>query len=83
MEKIQRLQKAKFYLEMLACSMDPTTQDFIESKVLQKKEVKEILQYVASVLEDLIGNNGEVVNVTKPSAFKLSKLNKQIRPLIE
>ena len=35
MDKTQRLQKAKFYLEMLACSMDPTTQEFIESEVLR------------------------------------------------
>ena len=38
MDKTQKLQKAKFYLEMLACSMDPTTQDFINSEILHKKE---------------------------------------------
>ena len=41
MEKIQRLQKAKLYLEMLSCSMDPTTQEFIENEVLQ-----EVCRYV-------------------------------------
>ncbi len=77
MEKIQRLQKAKFYLEMLACSMDPTTQEFIESEVLQKKEIKDMLKYVSTVLEELIGNNGEVIKVIKPINFQVSKLNKQ------
>lgn len=77
MEKIQELQKAKLYLEMLACSMDPTTQEFVESEVLQKKEIKDILKYVSAVLEELIGNNGEVIKVIKPVNFQASKLNKQ------
>ena len=78
MEKVQKLQKAKLYLEMLACSMDPTTQEFVESEVLQKKEIKDILMYVSSVLEDLIGNNGEVVNISKPMSFQASRLNKHV-----
>ena len=77
MDKIQRLQKAKFYLEMLACSMDPTTQEFIESEVLQKKEIKDVLKFVSTVLEELIGNNGEVIKVSKPINFQVAKLNKQ------
>ena len=77
MEKVQRLQKAKLYLEMLACSMDPTTQEFIESEILQKKEIKDMLKYVSTVLEELIGNNGEVIKVIKPIDFQVSKLNKQ------
>ena len=76
MEKVQKLQKAKFYLEMLACSMDPTTQEFIESEVLRKREIKDVLIYVSSVLEELIGNKGEVVNVSKLISFQASKLNK-------
>ncbi|HBF86718.1 MAG TPA: hypothetical protein DDW54_03465 [Clostridiales bacterium] len=78
MGKVQQLQKAKLYLEMLACSMDPTTQKFVESEVLQKKEIKDILMYVSSVIEDLIGNNGEVINVSKPMSFQVSRLNKHI-----
>lgn len=77
MEKIQRLQKAKLYLEMLACSMDPTTQEFVESGVLQKKEIKDVLKYISTVLEELIENNGEVVKVVQPIKFQVSKLNKQ------
>lgn len=77
MEKLQRLQKAKLYLEMLACSMDPTNQEFIESEVLQKKEIKDMLKYVSTVLEELIGNNGEVIKVIKPINFQASKINKQ------
>lgn len=76
MEKVQKLQKAKLYLEMLSCSMDPTTQEFIESEVLQKKEVKDMLLYVSAVLKDLIDNNGEVVNVVKPISFQIERLNK-------
>lgn len=46
MEKVQKLQKAKLYLEMLACSMDPTTQEFVESEVLKKREIEEVLTYI-------------------------------------
>ena len=77
MEKMQRLQKAKLYLEMLSCSMDPTTQEFIKSDILQKQEIKDMLKYISTVLEELIGNNGEVIKVTKPMNFQASKLNKQ------
>lgn len=77
MEKIQRLQKAKLYLEMLSCSMDPTTQEFIKSDILQKQEIKDMLKYISTALEELIGNNGEVIKVTKPMNFQASKLNKQ------
>lgn len=76
MDKTQKLQKAKFYLEMLACSMDPTTQDFINSEILHKKEIKDVLLYVSSVLETLIANNGEVIHISKPINFQVSKLNK-------
>jgi hypothetical protein len=61
---------------MLACAMDPTTQEFIESEILQKKEIKDILKYVSTVLEELIGNNGEVIKVIKPIDFQVSKLTK-------
>ena len=76
MDKIQQLQKAKLYVGMLACSMDPTTQEFVEDSILQKREVQDVLQYISSVLEELIGNNGEVINVSKPISFQVSKLNK-------
>lgn len=77
MEKVQKLQKAKYYLEMLACSMDPTTQEFIESEVFQKREVKDVLVYVSAVLEELIKNKGEIINVSKPISFQVSRLNKR------
>ncbi len=77
MEKIQKLQKAKLYLDMLACSMDPTTQEFIESEILQKSEIKDILKFVSGVLEEVIGNNGDIIKVVKPINFQASRLNKQ------
>lgn len=76
MEKIHKLQKAKLYLEMLSCSMDPTTQEFFEDEILQKKEIKDMLKFVSNVLEELIGNNGEIIKVVKPINFQVSKLNK-------
>ena len=76
MEKVQKLQKAKLYLDMLAASMDPLTQEFIDDEILQRKEIKNLLTYVSGVIEELIWNNGDVVNVSKPMDFQASKLDK-------
>lgn len=76
MERVQQLLKAKVFLEMLAGSMDPTTQESFESEVLQKKEIKDMLLFVSSVLDDLIRNNGEVIQLSKPMSFQVDKLNK-------
>lgn len=77
MDGIQSLQKAKFYMEMLSCSFDPTTQEYVDNPLLQKEEVKNMLKYVSSILDELISNNGEVVNVEKPLDFQVSRIDKQ------
>lgn len=77
MDRIQSLQKAKFYLEMLSCSFDPTTQEYVDDPLLQKEDVKNMLKYASSVLDELIANDGEVINVDKPLNFQVSKINKQ------
>lgn len=77
MDRIQSLQKAKFYLEMLSCSFDPTTQEYVDDPLLQKEEVKNTLKYVSSILDELIANDGEVINVEKPLDFQVSRIDKQ------
>lgn len=76
MERLQKILKAKTYLECMAQSIDPTTQKAIEDPVLQKQDIKEMLQYIASLLDELIINNGEVINVTTPIEFQIEKINK-------
>lgn len=77
MERIERLQKAKLYLDELAYSMDPTTQEFVENEILQKEEIKDVLAFVSTVLEEVIENDGKVSKACKPIRFQASKVNKQ------
>ena len=47
---------------MLLCDMDPTTQEFINDSVIQKKEIKEVFEYLSGILKELIQNKtGDVV----------------------
>ncbi|MDE6434649.1 MAG: hypothetical protein K2L07_10540 [Lachnospiraceae bacterium] len=78
MEKLQKLIKAKTYLECMVHSIDPTTQETIEDSILQKHEIKDMLRYIVSLLNDLIENNGEVINVTAPIEFHTEMINKDL-----
>ncbi len=76
MKRIQMILKAKTFLEFLAHSIDPTTKEAIEDSLLQKQEIKEMLLYTVTLLNDLIANNGEVINVTAPIEFQIERINK-------
>lgn len=78
MERLQKILKAKTYLEFMAQSIDPTTQEAIDDPVLQKHEIKEMFQYIASLLDELIKNKGEVINITTPIEFQIEKINKNL-----
>ena len=78
MEKLQKILKAKTYLECMAHSIDPITQEEIEDPILQKQDIKEMFQYIASLLDEIIMNNGEVINVSAPIEFKIEKINKNL-----
>lgn len=69
MERLQKILKAKSYLECLTHSIDPITKQAIDDSTLQKQEIKDTLQYIVSLLDELIMNNGEVINVTTPIEF--------------
>ena len=66
-KRIQKLQKAKFYLEMLATGMDPTTQEFVDNELLNKQEIKNLFKFVGSCLQ---GNWAEAKS-RKPSKLML------------
>lgn len=78
MDRLQMILKAKTYLECMAHSIDPTTQEAIDDAVLQKHEIKEMFQYIVSLLDELIINDGEVINVTTPIEFQIEKINKNL-----
>ncbi|MCM1296441.1 MAG: hypothetical protein NC311_12960 [Muribaculaceae bacterium] len=78
MERLQKILKAKTYLECLAHSIDPITKQAIDDSTLQKQEIKDTLQYIVSLLDELIMNNGEVINVITPIEFQIEKIDKNL-----
>lgn len=76
MEKIQEIQKAKSYLEMLAHSINPITREEANDQILQNQEIKDMFIFVSTLLDELIKNNGEVVRITKPAEFNPAELKK-------
>ncbi len=78
MNKVQMILKAKTYMEFMAHSIDPTTQEDVEDSVLQKCEIKDMFLFIASLLDELIKNNGEVINVASPIEFSIDKINKNM-----
>ena len=78
MNKVQMILKAKTYMELMAHLIDPTTQEEVEDSVLQKCEIKDMFLFIASLLDELIKNNGEVINVASPIEFSIVKINKKM-----
>ena len=76
MDKVQKITKAKMYLELMARSIDPITQEVIHDSILQRQEIKETFLYVVSLLNDLIENGGEALQVAEPAEFQVDKINK-------
>ena len=76
MDKIQKLQKAKSYLEMLANQINPVTQDSCNDQILKYEQIKNCFLYVSNILNELIQNNGEIINVTSPIDFNQNIINK-------
>lgn len=77
MNKIQQLQKAKSFLEMLVHFIDPTTREAITDSIITKKEIQDTFLYVSTILDEVIKNNGEVIQIIKPIEFQVEKINKR------
>lgn len=78
MNRVQQIQKAKSYLDLLSQAIDPTTGEAIEESILQKQQIKEVFSFISSVLEELIANNGEVVHLETPMVFQPELINKEL-----
>lgn len=76
MDKIQKIQKAKSYLEMLANEIDPTTQVSSEDSILKKDAIKNCFLYVSNILDELIKNGGEIIQVNEPIDFNQELISK-------
>lgn len=78
MNRIQNIQKAKSYMEMLTQMIDPTNLEPIEESVLSKKDIRDTFIFISKLLEELISNNGEVVQVVEPAEFEPNVINKDL-----
>ena len=78
MDKVQLIQKAKSYIDMLSREIDPTTGEIIEDSILRKQQIKDTFAFISSVLEELLSNSGEVIHLEKPMEFQPSVINKEL-----
>lgn len=76
MERVQKIQKAKSYLEMLANQINPVTQDACDDQILKYEQIKNCFLYVSNILSEIIQNDGEVINVSSPVDFNQNIINK-------
>ena len=78
MNRVQQIQKAKSYIDMLSHDIDPTTGEVVEESILQKRQIKDTFAFISSLLEELISNGGEVIYWEKPVAFQPDLINKEL-----
>lgn len=76
MERIQKIQRAKSYIEMLANEIDPTTQTVCHDEILKNERIKNCFKYISEILDEVIKNNGEVINISKPVEFNQNYISK-------
>lgn len=76
MNRLQKIQKAKSYMDMLSKEINPISGENSECDLTKNSEMKEIFSFVASLLGEIIENGGEVVSVSKPVAFSPGSINK-------
>ena len=76
MKDIQMLEKAQFYLDMLAQSKDPTTGGKVDCEVLQRDQVKSVLQFTAFILNELAENHKTSYKSIHRAAFSTSGIDK-------
>lgn len=81
MDRIQKIQKAKSYLEMLASSIDPISQTVCEDNILKQQPIKNCLLYVSGLLKEIIDNNGEVASYNEKIDFDINKIDTTLIPV--
>ncbi len=76
MNRTEKLQKAKSYLEMLSNSIDPTTGEAVNDATLKNGDIKDIFIFVAEILKEVIDNDVDVIRLDELSPLKIENLNK-------
>ncbi|MBQ7907414.1 MAG: hypothetical protein IJ309_05510 [Clostridia bacterium] len=76
MSKVQKIIQAKSYMEFFLHGMDPITGDVITKDTFARKEVYQNVEYIISLLDELLENNGEVISMENPVDFAVEKINK-------
>lgn len=85
MDKLQVIQRAKSYMDMLSQGIDPISGELIENdSTLQQERLKKCFSYVSGILDEIIKTNGivampvskfsqEYTMARKKSAFSLNQ----------
>lgn len=79
MDKVQVLQRAKSYIEMLSRQINPINGEECGDDILKEERIVKCFEYVAGILDELIKNDGYVVKIDKQMPFMLN--NNQIKSL--
>lgn len=74
MNRVQKIQKAKSYLEMLARQINPMSQIECEDEILKNKDIRECFIFVSNLLDELIANDGNVVKVVEKIPFNIDNV---------
>ena len=79
MNRLQQIQKAKSYIDMLSQAIDPTSGDAIEDSILKNKQIKDTFAFISLLLEEIISNGGEVAHLEKPISIQPELINNKAR----
>lgn len=72
---MEKLEKAKRYLNLLSEGLDPITNQAATLETLQRQEIKNSFKYAANIIGEVIDNGGEIIQVTKPIEFDYKSVN--------
>lgn len=72
MDKVQVLQRAKSYIEMLSRRVNPLSGEVCDDEILKEERIVKCFEYVAGILGEVIENDGYVVKVDKQMPFMLN-----------
>lgn len=78
MDDMQKLERARSYLDLLSKGIDPIGGEAVpHDDILINEKLKEIFSYVCIILQEVIDNNGRVVNIVEKQAFFFSEDKKR------
>lgn len=81
--EVEKLERAKSYIESLINGVDPITQQSVQDEsVLQNQRILRCFQYITEILEKVIENGGEISKkVTRSKMYPLELTKEQINKI--